>query len=863
MPNTIAQLTKELAETKTYLNTLIEKEQAANEELKSASEEILSSNEELQSTNQELQTSKEEIQSANSAIESINATLKKRNFELTEAHSDLSNTLSSAQVAIIMLSNDLTCRRITPAADRALMLHDPAPGRSITEIMANFEIPDFDKMILNVIDTLSAKKLETQDKSGRWYELSIRPYRTIDNKIDGAVIVLNDINENKRSLIRLEDSQEYGAAIIGTVPVPLLVLDADLRVKSANQCFIESFGIEEDQTTNQLMYEMGRGEWDVPELREFLENILPEKRILRNYVLDRVFPHVGHRVLNLSARRLIQQEQKVPMILLAIEDVSAEHKAKLELKEAKDASDAANKAKSNFLASMSHEIRTPLGIMLGYSDMIYNDAKNKMDRRYFAETIRRNGQHLLAIINDVLDLSKVEAGKLEIDLVRFQLVPKLNDIVDQFMQRAKERGIFLEFKITGSIPDTVTTDPVRLRQILVNILGNAIKFTDKGGVSVDVTMRNPNDAGSQKLVFTITDSGCGIAETCQEKIFNPFTQAESYITRRYGGTGLGLGLAQKLARCLGGDVVLMSSEIGKGSIFIASIDAGDTKSATWIDDVAYKEISQRGSAESPSDSAKVAVEMRLSGIRVLLVDDFEDNQKLIRLMLENVGAQVEVANDGADGVKKALAGHFDIVLMDIQMPVMTGYEATATLRVKGYSQPIVALTAHAMKGELERCIASGCDGYIAKPITKEQLILSIEQHLADDQSITGGNFTEIADSAGDAKIVQSIKKSQSTEDSPLVSTIPITDPTYEVVQQIVSRLSQYVASFQRHLNQCDWTALRDLAHQMKGLGGGIGFPVLTEVARDLEVEAKNDPPNVPRLVALVGEFTALVRRINV
>lgn len=365
----------------------------------------------------------------------------------------------------------------------------------------------------------------------------------------------------------------------------------------------------------------------------------------------------------------------------------------------------ASQSKSLFLANMSHEIRTPLAAIIGFSDLLKDSHLTEEERLQYVNIIHRTGEHLTRIINDILDLSKVEAGHLELESHNVNLSSLLSDLHILMVARVGSKPVHVEFNRRGLVPDVIRTDSLRLRQILTNILGNAVKFTDEGYVRMTYEISGPY------LVFTIKDTGVGISSAQRSLLFQAFSQIDSSISRKYEGTGLGLVLSRRLAQMMGGDVTLAEGETTKGSTFVVKI-ALDIP---------------RNPKTNPSLGLPKEVHLgqQLSATSILLVDDVEDNRLLIQRMLTKRGAQLTLATNGQEGLTKALEKEFDIILMDIQMPVMDGYTATKKLRQAGYKKPIIALTAHAMKDDRERCLEAGCTDYLTKPVQVEFLIQTI------------------------------------------------------------------------------------------------------------------------------------------
>ena len=373
---------------------------------------------------------------------------------------------------------------------------------------------------------------------------------------------------------------------------------------------------------------------------------------------------------------------------------------------------------------MSHEIRTPLGAVMGFAELLECGDVTAEERSDNVATIKRNGQLLLRLIDDILDLSKVEADRVEAERIDVALGELLVDLRSVHGLKAAEKGIKLHFTAEGLLPRRIVSDPVRLKQILSNLIGNAVKFTAKGTVEVAVAFTKAAEGSRSQLGFTVRDSGCGMDEAAAARLFQPFMQADSSTKRKFGGTGLGLVIARQLARLLGGDVVLADSEAGSGSVFVVTIDPGPMSEKELVDGRSL--VSARLGTGAKGDAPGVcAAPPRLDGLRVLVADDAADNRRLISWLLSRAGATVVMAEDGREAIAEALRGDFDVVLMDIQMPHVDGYEATTTLREQGYRRPIIALTAHAMKEELDRCLAVGCDHFLSKPIDHLELLTMV------------------------------------------------------------------------------------------------------------------------------------------
>lgn len=460
-------------------------------------------------------------------------------------------------------------------------------------------------------------------------------------------------------------------------------------------------------------------------------------------LLDRVFqtgePYVGRELplklqddeggvkelrINVSYTPTRDDSNNITGILVFVQDVTEEFNARQsierhnrDLTAAKEEAERANSLKSAFLANMSHEIRTPLGAMLGFADLLRDPDLTSTERNNFINVLTRNGESLSVIINDILDLSKVEAGHLSLEYTEVDIEQLGLDIVSLLKVKAAEKDLALEFTFDkNSDFSTLVTDPTRLRQILLNLVGNAIKFTRFGTVNLHA-YRCMNVQGKNSVCFEISDTGIGIPAHQHEQVFEMFVQADGTMTRRFGGTGLGLSLSRRLARALGGDISIVKSQLGVGTHFLVHIEDQPHSRKT----LSYKDETRTSLSKNLSEAA-------LQGLKVLVVDDAPDNQQLIWRYLTKRGAIVESVENGMLGYRAALIGDFDLVLMDIQMPVMDGYTATQMLRDNGYRKPIIALTAHAMTEVRKKALNVGYTDHLTKPINANELIQTILIH---------------------------------------------------------------------------------------------------------------------------------------
>ncbi|MBX3227536.1 MAG: response regulator [Labilithrix sp.] len=505
----------------------------------------------------------------------------------------------------------------------------------------------------------------------------------------------------------------------------------------------------------------------------------------------------------------------------------------------------ANRAKSEFLANMSHEIRTPMTAIIGYADLLLDPETTASEQRAHIQTIRRNGEHLLSILNDILDLSKIEAGRMTMEAVPCSPSMIIVDVASLMRVRAAEKGLFFEVHYQTAIPETIKSDPTRLRQVVMNLVGNAIKFTKTGGIRL--LARCVPDGADSRLEIEVVDTGIGMTQEQQAQLFQPFVQADSSTTRRFGGTGLGLVICRRLAHMLGGDISVDSS-LGRGSSFRFTVATGDLEGVRMFEDLTEAGI--------PETGAVVTAERPFARLdaSVLLAEDGLDNQVLIAKHLTRAGVTVTVVDNGQLALQKAMAAAmagrpYDVILMDMQMPVMDGYAATSELRRKGYEGPIVALTAHAMAGDRERCIAAGCTDYLTKPIARKKLIDAVAEHAAKSPP-HGVPLLETQHASGIVPVA-------GPEDAPLVSELAADADMTEIIHAFVKGLPDSIERAQVALASGDMVVLQRIAHQLKGAAGGYGFTPITEAAASLEDAVRKREANVSEKLS---EVIGLCRR---
>jgi PAS domain S-box-containing protein len=550
--------------------------------------------------------------------------------------------------------------------------------------------------------------------------------------------------------------------------------------------------------------------------------VLSDKKVT-DYELTACARDGKQTVVSYNATTFYDRGRTLQGVFAAARDVTERKQVEAELQQAKAAAESASLTKSDFLASMSHEIRTPMNAIMGIADLLAKTALSPEQDKY-VQIFRRAGDNLLNLINDILDLSKVEASQLELERTGFSLNDHLEKVMEMVAGRAQEKGLALRCEIAPNVPTDLVGDPTRLRQVLLNLLGNAIKFTESGEVSLRVALDTDSSVPTA-LRFTVSDTGIGIPDEKLSQVFERFTQADSSTTRRFGGSGLGLTISKRLVELMGGRI-WAESRVGEGSVFAFAVPF-----EIWA------------AANRPTAAAVgTGLEAPLQELCILLAEDSADNCTITLAYLEDTPYRVEIAETGAIACEKFKSGKYDLVLMDRQMPVMDGLTATRTIRAWEQANgqpptPIIALTASALKGDREMCLTAGCTAFLTKPIKQEVLLQAIK-----DRSISAPPAS---------------KEESSRMDTILVRTNP----------KLAGRTPAYLQNCRQNgvamldaLDRVDFETVKFLGHQMRGSGGAFGFQAITDIGAELQQAAESADADAAR--KWVGELSSYLDRVE-
>jgi PAS domain S-box-containing protein len=657
--------------------------------------------------------------------------------------------------------------------------------------------------------------------------VSVTALRDAQDAIIGYLLIGTDNTarklveaEQKKLDQRLRDQQFYTRSLIESNIDALMTTDPSGIITDVNKQMEALTGC----TRDELIGAPFKSYFTDPERAEAgIKLVLSEKKVT-DYELTACARDGKQTVVSYNATTFYDRARTLQGVFAAARDVTERKRVEAELQQAKAAAESASQTKSDFLASMSHEIRTPLNAIMGIADLLSKTPLSPEQNEY-VQTSRRAGENLLHLINDILDLSKVEASQLELERTEFSLTDLLSKVTEIVAVRALEKGLSLVCDIAPEVPTRLVGDPTRLRQVLLNLLGNGIKFTESGEVALLVTS-DAISAVPGALQFTVSDTGIGIPDKKLGAVFERFTQADSSTTRRYGGSGLGLTISKRLVELMGGRISV-KSEIGKGTEFSFSVPF-----EIWA-----------GTGQGSAVPTGTGPEPPLSALSILLVEDSADNRMITLAYLRDTPYCVEIAENGAIALEKFTAGHYDLVLMDRQMPVMDGLTAARAIRAWEQANqrpavPIIALTAAALKGDREQCMVAGCTAYLTKPIKQEVLLQAIK---------------ELAVIAPPSSARESSRK-----DTILVRANP---KFADLIPGFLQNRRQDVTTILNALDRGDFEIVESLGHCMKGAGGSYGFQVITNIGAALERAAESVDADVSR--KWVGELSRYLDRVEV
>ncbi len=699
LPET-ATLRQELAATREYLQSLIEQQDAANEELRSANEEILSSNEELQSTNEELETAKEELQSTNEELSTVNEELQHRNLELNQTTNDLTNLLTSTTIPVLMVGPDLRIRRLTPPARKIMNLLSTDVGRPIGDLKANVDVPDLEVLIAEVIEEVQVREREVRDREGRWYSLRVYPYRTTDHKIDGAVLVLLDIDEVKRGQEALRQSEErLSLAVHGT---GMATWDVDLKIGKAlwSETHFQILGYD-PIASGEATLEMWQSRVH-PDDRERVLCALeqarnerslyaPEHRIIRADTGE-------ERWLSVFGRFLYDLAGEAVRFVGVMYDVT-ERKDMEALKEI-------DRRKDEFLATLAHELRNPLAAIGNAVRIMRLSGDDPVEARETRDMLERQLGQLIRIVDDLLDVSRIVEGKIDLRKERVTLEAVVKTAVETSRSFIEASGHELTLTLPPE-PVVLDADPVRLAQVLSNLLNNAAKFTEAGGrIWLTAETSSGGQESSEQVVIRVRDTGIGIPAVLLPRIFAMFTQADRSLERSRGGLGLGLTLARSLVQMHGGTIEAHSAGPGQGSELVVRLPC------------AALGLEARDAGAEESSGQEIAGSPRR---RILVVDDDRDVARSTETLLKLMGHEVRMTHDGPSALKAATAFVPEVALIDIGLPGMNGYEVAREMRERLPDVVLIAQTGYGQEAQRRRAQEAGFDIYLAKPVDFDQL----------------------------------------------------------------------------------------------------------------------------------------------
>jgi two-component system, chemotaxis family, CheB/CheR fusion protein len=725
----IVRLTQELGATREYLQSVIEQQEAANEELQSANEEVQSANEELQSINEELETSKEEIQSSNEELRTVNEELHNRNEELSRLNDDLNNLLGSVEIAIVMVWQDLRMRRFTPLAEKHFNLIPTDIGRPIGDIKLNFEVHDLPRLLRESIDTVAIKELEVQDQRGRWYLLRVRPYRTQENKVDGAVVALFDIQALKLN----QEILERQSKLLEQTHEAIFARDMDGEILYWNRGAELLYGYSASEAMGRNKFELlGTDEAHRKNLREALENGGQWEGELTHRTQS-------GRSLVIDSTQVVVRQGTRKLVLETNHDVTERKHLAEALRRQVEELALADRHKNEFLAMLAHELRNPLAPLRNAVHILKRQGATHEMASQARDLIERQVTHMTRLVDDLLDAARINRGQVQLQMQSIELQTVLKRAAESMQHTIEGRRQRLSMELPES-PVVLEADPARLEQVFGNLLSNASKYTPEGGeIRVSAELAQPEEAGGAsggRAIVRVGDDGIGIEPGMLSRVFDLFTQADRSLERAQGGLGIGLSVVRSLVELHGGKVSVQSDGQGRGSEFTVELPvmpqrkgrdgrpvvAGADADPAPVTGARGASSGTRARSAPPDGSSSsvlpIAGDRPRATTRVLVVDDNADIAESTALILRLAGYTVKKALSGQEALELASSFEPSVVLLDIGMPGLDGYAVARRLRDEPALKNalLIAVTGYGTSADRSRAKAAGFDRLLVKPV---------------------------------------------------------------------------------------------------------------------------------------------------